>query len=148
MRPGNFCGCNFSTGTSSKLANDARDRKGLTPCFHGPTFKYKDRTNGANVSSSDRSKNQRQKLVEDQMLGRAVRVCLQPAIFVSAVLAGGVFFPPTAHAQDDSPSSISALPTSTGPDESTSSSDYVRKPTDPPPFNPKSVQAVTARKRA
>ena len=42
-----------------------------------------------------------------------------------------------AAAQDEGADSISALPTPSGPDESTPAADYVRKPTDPPPFNPK-----------
>src|SRR6185369_1089576 len=85
----------------------------------------------------------------DQMLGSAVRMWLRPAIFFSAVFGSAVISPASVSAstQDDGPDSISALPTPSGPDESTPAADYVRKPTDPPPFNPKSVQATTARKR-
>jgi len=82
------------------------------------------------------------------MLGRAVRKWLRPAIFFGAVCGIAIFSPPRAQAQDEGPDSISALPTPTGPDDSTAAADYVRKPTDPPPFNAKSPQAIAARKRA
>ena len=82
------------------------------------------------------------------MLGSAVRMWLRPAIFFSA-FCGSAFICSAASAspRDDGPDSISALPAPTGPDESTPAADYVRKPTDPPPFNPGSSQATAARKR-
>jgi hypothetical protein len=82
------------------------------------------------------------------MFGRAERVWLRPAIFFGAVCGIAIFSPPRASAQSEGSDSISALPTPSGPDESSPAADYVRKPTDPPPFNAKSPQAIAARKRA
>src|SRR5580698_6332478 len=73
--------------------------------------------------------------LEDQMVGSAARRWLGPAVFFSAVRGSALVGPGSAPARaqdDDSSSSISALPTLTGPDESTHAADYVRKPTDPP----------------
>ena len=81
------------------------------------------------------------------MLGRGVRVWLRPAIFFSAVCGSAAICSASAYAQDEGPDSISALPTPNGPDESTPAADYVRRPTDPPPFNPRGAQATAARKR-
>ena len=82
------------------------------------------------------------------MLGRAVRVCLRPAVFFSPILGIAILQPVPAFADNDPATSISALPAPTGPDQSSASADHVRKPTDPPSFDPKSTQAVNARQRA
>jgi len=82
------------------------------------------------------------------MLGRAERMWLRPAIFFGAVCGIAIVCPPRGFAQSEGSDSISALPTPSGPDDSTPAADYVRKPTDPPPFNSKSPQAIAARKRA
>ena len=87
------------------------------------------------------------------MPSRAIRLCPRAAIVFSAfsLILGGAIVGRAVRARGRTtiqPYSISALPTATGPDQSSPSADYVRKTTDPPRFDPKSVQAVSARKRA
>ena len=80
------------------------------------------------------------------MLGRGMRCGIGTATFVGVMGAAAVLFPPGARAQSNLGASISSLPTPNGPDDSTQSSDYVRRPTEPPAFDPKSAQAVIERK--
>src|ERR1044071_6888356 len=82
------------------------------------------------------------------MLGRgsgvagvaAVGRCPRGGLFVGTVLAANVG---RAEPGDDS---ISPFSNTTGPADSTPSSDYVRKPTEPPRFDPNSPAATAARK--
>ena len=86
--------------------------------------------------------------VVGSVLGSPVRMWLRPAIFFGAIWGSAVMsYPGSASAEEQGSNSISALPTPSGPDESSRSADYVRKPTDPPPFNPRSAQATAALKR-
>ena len=79
------------------------------------------------------------------MLGRGMRQGIGTATFVGVMGAAAVFFPLAARAQSNLGDSISSLPTPVGPDDSTHSADYVRKQTEPPPFDPKSRQATSER---
>ena len=80
------------------------------------------------------------------MLGRGMRRGIGTATLVGVMGAGAAFFPLTARAQSNLGDSISSLPTPAGPDDSTHAADHVRTQTEPPPFDPKSPQAVTERK--